>query len=208
MKKHKHDNRGRSERGSSYMQLHRWFLDSLAWRSSNVYERCLYLEIKRRYNGANNGAISLSHREAEQLLGCSNKPIPAAFRGLQDKGFIKAQQKGKFKGIPMATTWILTEVPQDLPERHLIPSKDFMAWQPVGNKTPHAQSVPTARPKRAANDGAVRRERAVSTPRAYGEGLNEPNRSTHKAGTYNIPSTYAEADHEGTTIHTTEGRVA
>jgi hypothetical protein len=209
----KHNAQGRSPHGPTYVKLDQWLLKSAAWLSLSVYSRCLYIEIKRRYFGTNNGNISLSHREAQRLLNCSNKPVPAAFRELQEKGFIKARQKGAFKGVPMATTWILTEVPQDLPERHLIPSKEFMSWQPDANdhskKARHAESGLSARPERAEDGGAGRFERAVSTPRTYREGQNEPIRSTPRAGTYNIPYTLAPDVPSETTPHMVQkGRAA
>lgn len=181
----------RLSHGASFIQMHRWMVESPAWRSLSPYSRCLYMEIKLRYNGSNNGGISLSYREAERLLGCSNKPVPAAFRQLQETGFIKPQQKGAFKGIPLATTWLLTELPQDMPIRSLVPGKDFMNWRAPEKKTRHAESGLSPRRERAANEGAARLERAVSTPRAYCEGQNQAVRSTLKAGTYNIPYTQA-----------------
>lgn len=192
----KHDNRGRSN-SSPYLQLHRWFLDCDAWRSLSVYARCLYIEIKRRYNGKNNGAISMSYREAEELVGCSNKPIPAAFRDLIERGFIRQERRGSFKGTPFATTWILTELPQDEPERSLIPSKEFMSWkskpETPKKKTPHAESVHAARLERTANGTTARLERAVSTPRAYSEPSFSTIPCTLRAGTINIPYTGSES---------------
>lgn len=92
----KHNNAGRATSEGKYIQLSEWLLKSTAWRHASVYERGLYIEIKRRYNGSNNGDIPLSHREACDLLGCSNRPVLTAFRGLQMKGFIKARVKGSF----------------------------------------------------------------------------------------------------------------
>ncbi|NRP19899.1 hypothetical protein LPJGGPFB_03157 [Ensifer adhaerens] len=138
----KQDKRGRSSGGERHVRLPEWLLASAAWRSLSVYSKLLYIEIKRRYNGNNNGDISLSHREAQDLMGCSNKPIPAAFKELEVKGFIKAAERGSFhwktrrdgQGGRRATTWILTEYPQDSPIRSLIPTKDFMAWRPDQKK--------------------------------------------------------------------------
>lgn len=192
----KHEGRGRSN-GSPYVQLHRWFLDCEAWRSLSVYARCLYLEIKRRYNGKNNGAISMSHREAQELVGCSNKPITAAFRELTSKGFIKQVRRGSFKGTPFATTWALTELQQDEPQRSLIPSKEFMSWKPekasAKKKTPYAESVHAARPEHTANGTAVRLEHTVSTPRAYSESPFSTLPCTLRACTINIPYTESES---------------
>lgn len=130
--------RRRNEDGH-YFQMYEWFMRSTAWQAATVYERALYLEIKRRYNGRNNGDISLSHREAEALLDCSNTAVEKAFKGLQCKGFVKPQQKGSFgwkinkdgRSQGRATRWRLTELPQDLPIRELAGgTKEFMKWVP------------------------------------------------------------------------------
>ena len=79
--------------------------------------------MRGRYNGSNNGNIVMSYREAQELLGCSNKPIPGAFRELQDRGFIKPNKKGsfswkmRFDGTGRATTWILTSFVRTFPKR-------------------------------------------------------------------------------------------
>lgn len=122
-----------------FFQMYEWMMKSVAWQNSNVYERALYLELKRRYNGSNNGNIPLSHREAEALTNSSNTAVEKAFKGLQAKGMIKPQQKGSFswkvtadgRSAGRSTRWLLTELPQDIPNRVLAGgSKDFMKWQP------------------------------------------------------------------------------
>ncbi|AVA21588.1 hypothetical protein [Rhizobium sp. NXC24] len=145
--------KNRKPKGERFFQMHQWLLDSAAWRATNVYERCLYMELKQRYNGQNNGDIPLSHREAEALLNCSNKPIASAFIGLMEKGFIRVSQAGSFHWKEnkepggRATRWILTEYPVDLPLRSLSPTRDFMSWKPVSEKNSrYAESIPMVRP--------------------------------------------------------------
>ncbi|WP_288427132.1 hypothetical protein [uncultured Agrobacterium sp.] len=132
--------RGRKKRkilpSERFYQMNAWLTNSIAWRATNVYERALYGELKQRYNGTNNGDIALSHREAAAALNCSNKPVTAAFVGLQEKGLIKVQTLGSFQwkvGVGASgrsTRWILTELPVDYPEKVLTPSKEFMRWKP------------------------------------------------------------------------------
>lgn len=137
--------------GGRFFQMHDWLLRSAAWRASTVFERCLYFELKTLYNGRNNGDIALSHREAQKLLNCSNKPVAAAFKGLLQKGFIRVARLGSFHWKTggaggRATRWILTEYPVDLPERSLIATRDFMKWrQPSPKSTRHAESTPMVR---------------------------------------------------------------
>lgn len=119
-----------------FYQMNAWLTNSAAWRATNVYERALYGELKQRYNGSNNGDIAMSHREAEAALNCSNKPVAAAFIGLQEKGLIKIATRGSFhwkKGVGASgrsARWILTELPVDHPEKVITPTKEFMRWKP------------------------------------------------------------------------------
>ncbi|QND50818.1 hypothetical protein HB779_02125 [Phyllobacterium sp. 628] len=140
----KHNATGRSVNDGRYFQMYEWFMKSTAWLHASVYEKSLYCELKRRFNGSNNGDIPMSHREAEKLLQCSNKPVAAAFAGLQQKGFIKATKKGSFdwkvhqegESFGRSSRWELTELPVDLPVRVLSgPTKDFMKWQPPKEKS-------------------------------------------------------------------------
>ncbi|NKM57179.1 hypothetical protein GFL21_22065 [Rhizobium anhuiense] len=129
--------RPRISNGERFFQMHQWLLNSAAWKSTNVYERALYMELKQRYNGSNNGEIPLSRREAEAAMNCSDKPVIAAFKGLQEKGFIKVATRGSFhwkKGggqSGRSTRWILTEYPIDYPVKSLSPERDFMRWKPA-----------------------------------------------------------------------------
>ena len=186
------------DRGPTFLQLNHWMLRCPAWRSLSVYSRSLYVEIRARYNGRNNGDIPFSYREAEELLNCSNKPIPAAFRELQEKGFMKAITKGcfswkvRFEGKGRASTWLLTDLPQDYPQRGLSPSKEFMSWKPDDadkNKTRHAESGPMARRERAIQS----QWHAESVPmtrlkRAIRGKMRGP-MARLKACTYSIPDT-------------------
>lgn len=180
----RHDRRGRSNKGPPFAQLYHWIRRTDAWRSLNPYARLLYIELRAKYDGTNNGAIPMAYREAQDLLGCSNKPMPGAFAELQDRGFIVAAQRGSFdwkahvRGEGRATTWRLTELPQDYPQRELA-TLDFKGWK----KTRHAQSVPDARPKRATKTDMARRQRTNGTPRAGHSGDVDPVDGTPRAGT-------------------------
>ncbi|MGR9297798.1 hypothetical protein ACU8L5_21180 [Rhizobium leguminosarum] len=137
-----HNRRKRSKlpKGERFFQMHQWLVLSAAWKATNVYERALYIELKQRYNGSNNGEIALSRREAEAAMNCSDKPVKAAFKGLLEKGFIKVATRGSFHwkkgGGPSgrSTRWILTEYPVDYPVRSLSPERDFMRWKAVHTK--------------------------------------------------------------------------
>jgi hypothetical protein len=166
-----HNNRERAKGGLPFVPLHHWFRKTDAWRSLGPYAKLLYIEMKARYDGSNNGFISYSYRQAEEDLGCSNKPVPGAFAELQKRGFIVAVQKGlfswkvRFGEGGRATTWRLTELPQDYPERSLKPTHDFKNWVAPQheNKTRHAKSEPDAPLKRAISEPMARPKRAILT---------------------------------------------
>lgn len=130
--------RARSTAGSRHVRLEHYILKSEAWRSLSPFSRCLYIELKLRYNGYNNGDIAMSQREAEAAIGCSNKPAQRALRDLQERGFIRIAQKGSFDwktadtGESKSTRWILTEHPIDYPQPSVMPgTKEFMRWTPA-----------------------------------------------------------------------------
>src|SRR5262249_30857908 len=120
-----------------HVRLYEWMTNSAAWRSLDVYERCLYVEFKARYSGANNGDISFSGEEMAEALNCSNVPADRACKRLVDLGFVKLAKKGHFdwkaraENRTRASTWILTEYPLDYPERSAMPAtKEFMRLRP------------------------------------------------------------------------------
>ncbi|MCX5578563.1 hypothetical protein OSH12_09785, partial [Kaistia terrae] len=132
----KHDSRGRRPHGPPYVQLFHWIRLTEAWKSLAPYSRLLYIEIRGRFNGSNNGDISMSHREAAEILCCSGRPVNAGFKELEDRGFIRPVQRGSFGwkvrtgGKGRATIWRLTELPQDIPVYNAAPSYEFKVWTP------------------------------------------------------------------------------
>lgn len=96
-------------REQRFATLHFWLLDSDAFRELRGNAVKLMLRLATRYNGANNGAISMSTREALREVSCSHNHAAELFHELQDAGFIRATQKGSFGWKKRhATTWRLT----------------------------------------------------------------------------------------------------
>ena len=125
-RKRGHDATGRS-RSKRFVLLEHPLLNSAAWLSLKCEPRALYVELRRRFNGANNGKISLAVREAAKLLHIAKDTATKAFRELEAKGFIRANQRGDFNWKERhATTWILTE--ENFGDS--LPTKEFMRWQP------------------------------------------------------------------------------
>jgi hypothetical protein len=122
---------GRRKGEPKHVRIYRWMFDCPAYRSLSVYARCLLVELGRRYNGTNNGEISMSVREGAGALNCSINTAAKAFRELKDQGFIRPHVKGAFNvKMRHATTWILTEYAY----AGKPPTKDFMKWPPGAEK--------------------------------------------------------------------------
>lgn len=126
MAKRMHIN-GRSKGDGTHVRHYRWQLESPAWQHLSLTARCLEMVLKALFNGLNNGEIFLSVREAARKLGVTPNTAQKAFRELEEKGFIRAKQKGSFSWkTGKATSWILTEFDYN----NMTATKDFMRWQP------------------------------------------------------------------------------
>ncbi len=97
--------------------------------------RALYIELKRRFKGGNNGEIHLSHREAAEALNVGRDTIGGYFQCLTDRGFVvvtKGHCLGP-SGIGQSATYALTEEPLNRAPA----TKDFMKWRgPQKTKAP------------------------------------------------------------------------
>jgi DNA-binding transcriptional MocR family regulator len=61
-----------------------------------VVARAAYVELCRRYDGANNGRIAMSARDLAARLKCSKDTAARALRELEDAGFITTVKIGTF----------------------------------------------------------------------------------------------------------------
>ncbi len=117
MARFKNANRtGRSTgKAPRFVQLYHWEMNLAAYRALSCYGRALLLEFRKKYDGANNGQIIMSIRQAATLLNCHRDTAVKALQELEDKGWIRATQKGSFKcKIKLATTWRITNQPVGL----------------------------------------------------------------------------------------------
>jgi hypothetical protein len=106
----KHNRKGRNKT-SGFVMLRHDVVDSPAYRSLSTAARCILVEVRRRYNGHNNGEISLSCREAAERIGVSKNTASTAFGELLDRGLLKVGVESGFnmKGGRRSRRWILTE---------------------------------------------------------------------------------------------------
>lgn len=110
-----------------FVMLYNWMIDSEAWLDLKAQPRALYLLIKRRFNGNNNGEIYLSHRDAAQLLNMHRNSIGRYFDILVEHGFLKQTSRPHLgpSGVGQSSKWELTE----LSVNQRPATKEFMRWR-------------------------------------------------------------------------------
>ena len=115
--------------GKRFVQLPEWLLATEAWQSLSVGARALYVELKRRYKGSNNGDLRLSHREAAALLRLHRNTVGRLFRELEERGFIRMMQSHYLgpSGIGQTACWALDEYDTDTDNRPAL--KRFAHWK-------------------------------------------------------------------------------
>jgi len=110
-----------------FIQFDHYVYDSAAWQALKPGPRALYLEMKRRYNGFNNGEIFLSQRDAATALNIGRDTVEAYRCELVAKGFL-VKTKGHYlgaAGIGQAALWALTEYSLGTAK----PTCAFKAWK-------------------------------------------------------------------------------
>lgn len=122
-----------------HVQLPEWVQSSRAWATLKPGPRALYIELKRRFNGSNNGRIILSHRDAAKALHVHRNTVGPWFKELEARGFTRMTQAPHLgpSGVGLSSHWSLTELPTDSMQP---PTKDFMAWRQIQN--PRTESQP------------------------------------------------------------------
>ena len=115
-----------------FVRLEHHMLASPAWRSLSPYAVSAYVLLASRFNGANNGDISLSIREIVDSCGMSQGAASNALCELRDKGLVRLRSKGSFttKAQRLASTYALTCWGVDKAD----PSKEYMRWSPPASR--------------------------------------------------------------------------
>ncbi len=132
------NNKGRSKRGGKFVRLANSMLTSPAWRSLSGSAIKYYIELRREFNGTNNGEIHLSLEEAKKRLGMARDTALRVQLELIDKGFIRMTKRGGFHQRT-ATTWALTDEPAPASP----PTHDYKNWRP--KEKPSVQNLDPTR---------------------------------------------------------------
>jgi hypothetical protein len=117
---------GRSKRGGQFVPIPYDMAESAAWRSLSGAAVKVYVELRRRFNGGNNGDLSLSLDEGARLLNLGKATVARAFAELGAKGFIRITARGRWYGR-QATTYAVT----DRPMGSNFPTNAWRGWRPT-----------------------------------------------------------------------------
>lgn len=138
------DATGRTIRADRFVKLDFSLLETVAYRSLSTGARALLVEFNRLYNGANNGQLFMSQRDAARLVGVTSHTTAAGYlKELIDRGFIRERIKGSFNvKTRLATTYVLAQHPYNEQPA----TRDFKNWK--------APKVQKQRARNSATTGA------------------------------------------------------
>ena len=118
--------KGVKESKERFIKLTYPLIESEAWKWLRPISKAVYIELRRRFNGSNNGRISLSLAEGARILRASKSSIQTALIELEEHGFIRLIKKGYFTGR-MASEFALTDEQLD----GYPPTREWRQWQPT-----------------------------------------------------------------------------
>lgn len=117
-----------------FVQLSERLQATAAWSDLKPGPRALYIEIRRRYDGKNNGRILLSHRDAAEALNVHRNTVGAYFDSLIDHGFI-CQTQAPYLGPDGVGRSALLRITEEACNGKAA-TRDFDTWRPK-TKAPH-----------------------------------------------------------------------
>jgi hypothetical protein len=185
-----------------FVQVPHWLMKTEAWRHLSTDGRALYLEVKMRFNGSNNGTIGLGVHEAAECLNISKSVAHRAFLEVIDRGFIAVGTPSSFgTNGRKAAEWRLTEYMDD--RTGASASKEFMGWKhlacvpPAGHKK--NSSVPPAGhivPPAGHNGIQIPDEGALRPPSGTQQAKNavsaSPQRDTYRSSHVGVGTNQSE----------------
>ena len=127
----KHPTRREREKTAAFVMIKRWELRCPAFQALSGDEVKIYLVMRSRYNGKNNGSICFSSREAGVVINKSHNTGARALNRLTELGFIKKMQDSTFNQKRLCREYQLTAIdlePAVKSDRLPDGTKDFMPW--------------------------------------------------------------------------------
>lgn len=120
---------GKAKRRSEgqYLPLSYAQLKSEAWRNLSGSAVRVYLELHTRYNGGNNGSITLSYAEAAAALGLGKATVQRAYKELVEHGFLALENEGNWYHRK-AHEWRLTTKPMQGARGKVTPTNDWRSF--------------------------------------------------------------------------------
>ena len=98
-----------SEPGPRFIQLFHHLVDSQAWNDLSGVEAKAYIAFARKYNGSNNGAITMGVRELALRVPCDPTTAQKTILALEDAGLIRCKIVGTFTRKREASEYALTD---------------------------------------------------------------------------------------------------
>lgn len=118
---------GRSQGDGQYVNLPYSLLNSEAWRTLSGSAVKVFLELRTRFHGANNGKLHLSLEEAAGLLKLGKATVQRAFQDLEQRGLVACTKRGQWYGR-QASEWAVADKGVDGgPPAYL-----WKQWRPSG----------------------------------------------------------------------------
>lgn len=104
--------KGKKKGAGRFVQLPEHLMQTEAWATLKPGPVALYVALKRRYNGRNNGRLILSYRDAAKLLNVHRNTITGYFRALEERGLIHMTQAAYLgpDGVGQSPHWALSEL--------------------------------------------------------------------------------------------------
>ncbi|MEO9516087.1 MAG: helix-turn-helix domain-containing protein [Paracoccaceae bacterium] len=110
-----------------YAPLTYAMLKSDAWRELSGAAVRVFLELHCRFNGSNNGLLTLSYAEAAEVLGMGKATVQRAFADLVAKGFVVLEKEGNWYHR-QAHEWRLTIKPVQRAKGKESPTHDWIKY--------------------------------------------------------------------------------
>jgi hypothetical protein len=153
-------------RGELFVGLEFWEMETEAFQHLSADATRVYLFMRKRYNGANNGCVIFSWRDAMAVLRSGSDRAGKALRELRQKGFVKLRAPGKpGTSIRPAGEWQLTVFECGGQPA----SKDFARWRPDSEKQLPTPETGAPRTQNRCADSDTEADSIPKTPESVPE---------------------------------------